>query len=200
MKFLLIDDHELFQLGFKALCQTLVKETQIICCETSKQAKKIINKNNDFDLIFIDLDLPDDSGLSLLDFCQTNNIKSKQVILSANSDPTVIQTAFSMGAKGYISKMSDSDTTIKAIELILSGEMYVPKEIISMIAISSPTLTPKQLQILNYLANGDNNKDIADKVHLSLGTVRNYVSKILEVLGAESRSQAIVIAKNKGLV
>jgi len=209
MKFLLVDDHPLFGLGFSALCEQLEPAASLTMADSFEVGQSFLSEQVVFDLVFIDLNLPDGNGLELLKLFRTQAPQMPCVMMSAHCDPEVVSTALAQGASGFISKSDPSVVTLKAIELVLSGGIYIPKEAMpnrvekGRAGVSETTaniLTPKQQQILACLAKGNSNKQIAQAVCLSEGTVRNYLSAIFEILEVKNRAEAVSVARSKGLL
>jgi len=189
MKVLLCDDHELFREGLKQLIQLHHKHADII--EASSMAE--IERQSElhiYSLVLLDLNMPGLNGVATLSkVCQL--FKAPVLVISADNRAETIQLASKQGIAGYLSKDTDSQTILLAIEKILAGEKYFPQQIIdSGDIIGNINLNPRQLEILHRLIDGKSNQEIADTLNLSEGTVRQYVSVIFKFLGVSNRTQA----------
>jgi DNA-binding NarL/FixJ family response regulator len=132
------------------------------------------------------------------------------VIVSANRDPAVMRACIDLGAAGYIPKSLDLETMRAAVRAVLEGERWIPPELdmaapadqgASLALRRLSSLTPQQVRVLMMLSEGLLNKQIAYELSVSEATVKAHVSAILQKLGVESRTQAVIAASNieKGL-
>lgn len=143
------------------------------------------------DLILLDLNMPGMSGAASIIKIRKTCPDTPLLIVSANQDGKIVETCMQAGASGYITKASHGSEIIKAVTAVLSGKSYRPEK--SMISLSQPggyTLTEKQMVLLGHIADGSSNRDIAGQMHLSEGTVKQYVSQLLRVLEVDNRTQA----------
>ena len=125
------------------------------------------------------------------------------VVLSATENAVTIRQAINRGAKGYIPKSSGKDIILNALRLVLSGGVYLPAKILlTEVSITSNpgSLTPRQVDVLQLLAQGKSNKEVADKLKLTENTVRTHVAAILKRLGVKNRTEAGVAAVAQGLL
>jgi DNA-binding NarL/FixJ family response regulator len=129
------------------------------------------------------------------------------VIVSATEDPVVIRRAIDFGASGFIPKSLDIDGIGNAIRLVLAGEVWVPPEVdldqtedkeIADLVRRLARLTPQQMRVLMMLSEGLLNKQIAYALSVSEATVKAHVSAILQKLGVDSRTQAVIAASKIG--
>jgi DNA-binding NarL/FixJ family response regulator len=206
IKILQADDHPLFREGIRhLLIKQLAPEVMTLEASTIQTTLEIIKQHHDIDLILLDLTMPgmeDFAGFYSIEQC---NPTIPIVILSASEEPTDIQKALSAGAVGYIPKSSTSDIMINALKLVLNGGMYYPDfpypletQWIGKLADEAQwvdKLTPRQRQVLELMAEGYSNQQIAEKLFLSENTVKHHVSAILNVLEVKSRTQAVIKMK-----
>ncbi|MBT4837307.1 MAG: response regulator [Methylococcales bacterium] len=203
MEVLLIDDHALFRLGV----QELLERRGIQVTVTGNSLEEIaITESKIFDVILLDLRMPENDGLSLLKIFRQKNIKSPVTILTTSRQDDDIVNALKNGAQGYLLKDMEPDDLINALEKIVRGETVVAQELTSILAkaVQGETqgekpkqfslLTPRELEITCLLASGQSNKVIAKGLGISDGTVKLHVKAILRKLDVNSRVEAAVLA------
>jgi DNA-binding NarL/FixJ family response regulator len=156
------------------------------------------------DLILLDLNLPDMTGLEALLTIQQITPSVRVLIVSASGDPDIVAAAFENGACGYILKDSSEEEFTKAIEAVLSGRFWCSPQIAGILLTQRTQghpllhLTQRERTVLFALARGLSNAEIAQSLHLSKFTVQNYVSIIYQKLGVSDRWKAADIAKRLG--
>lgn len=206
MKFLLADDHALFREGMKHILIKMEPDAEIVEASTSGEAITIALKNPDINLILLDLHMPDSNGMNALKEISSKLSTAVVVILTASERVSDMKMAMQEGAVGYIAKSMAPEIMIKALQLVLSGGIYVPPELISK---SSSTVLPghrvnrlslRHKEIVQLLADGQSNKQIAYLLGVTEATVKTHVSAILKVLNVNNRTQAAMVAKKLKLV
>ncbi len=205
---LLIEDHPLYRNALTPVIRQLAQTVNISEAACITDAFTIIERQPRFDLVLLDLTLPDAMGLkALLPVCQLLP-DVPVVIISANENRNLMVHAFNAGAKGYIPKSADSSVIKSALMLVLSGEVYIPS--IALDSLSSglslleeeagTSLTGRQEEVLQSLAQGYSNKQIGNILNIAETTVRVHVSDIIHLLHAHNRTDAVVKAQQLGLV
>ena len=209
MKILVVDDHALVREG---LCQVLqgldaLQVTEVLQAATCTRALEIAHFNPDLDLVLLDYLLPDMNGLAGLEIFGQRHPELPVAILSGSANPSVMQQAMSLGAAGFITKSSLSDTLLSALRQILAGEIYYPADFrplsqagngFSGKSTKAPILSPRQQDVLLLLINGLTNRQICEKLSLGSETVKFHVSNILRIFGVSTRTQAALEAKRWG--
>jgi DNA-binding NarL/FixJ family response regulator len=157
------------------------------------------------DLALVDLSMPGQHAWQdeLPALCQQYPA-TKFCVLSATTTPDVIQAAFQLGIKGYITKLSDIDDMQTALTQVMAGKMYFPPQLWAMPASlpingSSP-LTRRQQGIVSLLARGNSNKQIGSTLGISENTVKRHVYNLFQVLNVSNRVEAIETSRRKGLI
>jgi len=157
--------------------------------------------------VLLDLSMPGASGLSGLISLRGIHATVPVVIISAHDDPETIRRALELGASGFISKSASMDEIREAVETVLSGEITAPGDIdlgverdpeISDLIKRLQSLTPQQTRVLGMLAEGLLNKQIAYELGVSEATIKAHVSAILQKLGVDSRTQAVILLSKIG--
>jgi DNA-binding NarL/FixJ family response regulator len=200
-KILLVDDHDLVRFGTSMLLESLDEiRCDVTPCRSLEEARAACREQGMYDLVLLDLNLPDAKGLqglrTLLDECP--NIPF--AMLTGTQDEFVIRQAQAMGAVGYLLKSWTPDRLKQALISLLVVRTGAPSTTISerfpKLAGSShydrvAELGNRHLEIMELILEGCSNQEISKATNLSLGTVKNYVSAILLALDVESRSHLI---------
>ena len=186
MRLLLADDHGLFRDSMAVWLKQLDENLIIDFADSLNSVKNNLQQNN-YDLVMMDLGMPGMQGaVSIKQICsQLGN--TPVLVVSADENPLAIRSCIDAGASGYVTKSSPGDTILLAARQVLSGARYLPINIDSADTID---ISDKQKQILAHLAEGLSNKEIAEKMCLSEGTIKQYVTTLLRRLGVDNRMQA----------
>ncbi|WP_429096925.1 response regulator [Aminobacter sp. BE322] len=206
-KFVIADDHPLFRGALKQAIAGLADVSSVLEAGDFESVKAIVAANDDLDIVLLDLSMPGASGLSGLISLRGVHATVPVVIVSATDDPETIRRALELGASGFISKSASMDEIREAIETVLSGEIIAPSDIdlgverdpeISDLIKRLQSLTPQQTRVLGMLAEGLLNKQIAYELGVSEATIKAHVSAILQKLGVDSRTQAVILLSKIG--
>ncbi|GAA0583336.1 response regulator transcription factor [Caenispirillum bisanense] len=214
-RFLIADDHPLYR---EALVHVLGRAFDDACCqEVASLADALAAVDaaeaDPFDVILLDLFLPGAEGFSGLAAMRTRAPDVPVVIVSASERGEAVRQAMTLGAAGYLPKSSTAAITEQAIRLVLSGGCYLPRQAMledlaapSSAAVvgcggsavdaaaASASLTRRQAMVLEKLAEGLSNKEIARALDITEITVKAHISAILRKFGVTTRAQAIVAA------
>lgn len=200
-RIIIVDDHPLFR---AALRQTLAGGDPSIQVEEAGDLAGLnaaLEADRDCDLVLLDLNMPGVRGFSGLLLLRAQYPDVPVVIISAVEDGAVIRRAFELGASGYLHKSVAPPEIRRAIETVLSGEVFVPEGIDiasdddhTALMRRLSTLTPQQVRVLMMLSDGLMNKQIAYELSISEATVKAHVSAILQKLDVDSRTQAVIAA------
>ncbi len=191
MRLLLADDHGLFRDSMAVWLKQLDENLIVNFADSLDTVKKNLTQAS-YDLLMMDLAMPGMQGaISIKQICsQFTNLPL--LIVSADESPLAIRSCIDAGASGYVTKSSPGDTILLAVKQVLSGAQYLP---LNLHKLNTPDLSDKQKQILAYLTKGLSNKEIADRMCLSEGTIKQYVTKLLRLLGVDNRMQAGIKAR-----
>lgn len=199
--FVIADDHPLFRGALKEALAGLGGVAAIHEAGDFDSAKALLLANEDVDLVLLDLSMPGASGLSGLISLRGIHPTVPMVVVSAHDDPVTIRRALDLGASGFISKSASMDEIRGAVRAVLAGDIAAPLGMdlgverdpeISDLIRRLQTLTPQQTRVLGMLAEGLLNKQIAYELGVSEATVKAHVSAILQKLGVDSRTQAVI--------
>lgn len=148
------------------------------------------------DICIMDIEMPGKSGLEAAE--ELKGSECKVIILTTFARTGYFQRALKAGVRGYLLKDSPSEELATSIRNVMSGRrMYAPELMDDIYAEENP-LTERELEVLELVADGRNTKEIADELRIKTGTVRNYISTILDKLGVTNRIEAITHFKEKG--
>jgi DNA-binding NarL/FixJ family response regulator len=210
MKVVICDDQAIVRDGLEMLLK-LEPDIQVVgTAEDGATAVEMVMKATP-ELVLMDLKMPILNGIEATRQIKNKNPEVKILVLTTYDDDEWVFDAIKAGASGYLLKDTPRDELIKAIKGTVGGKTYVDPAVagkvlgqVSNRQTQSPTLitsklTEREVDILRLLARGFSNTDIAEKLFLSEGTVRNHVSAILAKLGVSDRTQAAVIAIQHGL-
>ncbi|HEB54877.1 MAG TPA: response regulator transcription factor [Gammaproteobacteria bacterium] len=204
---LLIDDHPLYRDALRPVIHQLARRVNIFEASCITDAFRLIDEQPELDLVLLDLILPDGGGLkSLLSVSQLLS-NTPIVVISACDNHNLVIQLLNAGARGYIPKSAGSEVIKNALLLVLSGETYIPSVALGSLSgantleIDAETvLTQRQDEVLQLLARGYSNKQIARVLNIAETTVRAHVSDILHHLHAHNRTDAVVKAQKLGLL
>lgn len=201
--FVIADDHPLFRGALKAALTGVGDVAVIHEAGDFDSVKALVTANEDIDLLLLDLSMPGASGLSGLISLRGIHPSVPMVVVSAHDDPVTIRRALELGASGFISKSASMEDIREAVKAVLAGDIAVPAGIdlgierdqeISDLIKRLQTLTPQQTRVLGMLGEGLLNKQIAYELGVSEATIKAHVSAILQKLGVDSRTQAVIAA------
>lgn len=211
---LIIDDHPLFREGLKTIVRSEPQFKIIGEAGDAQQGYKLARSLNP-DLIIVDISLPDQSGLKLTRELRALSAEVKILIVSMYSKIDYITEAFQAGALGYVVKESAADRLINGLWAIAQGEYYldstISHEVVSKLMelparearISDADyslLTPREQEIMRFLAEGHSAKEIAEKLFISPKTVENHRANIMGKLGLHSTLELVRYAARLGLI
>ena len=162
---------------------------------------KALAADEPVDLVLLDLAMPGVSGFSGLLYLRSQHPEIPVVVVSASEDRAVMRRCVEVGAAGFIPKSTDMGEMRRAIRMVLDGEIWTPADLDTVMPADAvvadmmrrlSSLTPQQLRVLMMLTQGLLNKQIAFELKVSEATVKAHVSAILQKLGVDSRTQAVI--------
>jgi DNA-binding NarL/FixJ family response regulator len=202
-RFVIADDHPLFRGALRGAVASLFSGAEVAEAGTFDEASKILDQGAEVDLVLLDLAMPGVRGFSGLMYMRAQYPGVPVVVISASDDPATIRRCMDFGASGFIPKTLGVDGMRNAIAAVLKGGIWTPPDVdltassdseTSAMLARLVTLTPQQVRVLMMLSEGLLNKQIAYELGVSEATVKAHVSAILQKLGVESRTQAVIAA------
>jgi len=200
---LIADDHPLFRGALREAVTGVFGTAEIAEAGTFEEVSEVLERGGDVDLILLDLSMPGVRGYSGLLFLRSERPGVPVMVVSGNEDPTVMRHCIEFGASAYVPKSLDIETMRAAIRKVLEGGQWTPPDLdlnapadreASALVRRLSSLTPQQVRVLMMLSQGLLNKQIAYELSVSEATVKAHVSAILQKLGVESRTQAVILA------
>ncbi len=203
-RIIIADDHPLVRGALHQAVAGAVEDCAIVECSDIDSLTKELDENDEVDLVLLDLAMPGVRGFSGLMYLRAQHPGVPVVVVSGNEDRGVMRRCIDFGASGFIPKTTDLEAMRSAIRKVLAGGAWTPPDV----DLSSPadkdtadivrrmaSLTPQQVRVLMMLSEGLLNKQSAYELTVSEATVKAHVSAILQKLGVESRTQAVITAK-----
>jgi DNA-binding NarL/FixJ family response regulator len=210
MKILVVDDHVLIREALQGVFKELRPDTTVLEAANCSQAMRLAQEHTDLEVILLDLNLPDGDGFNVLAELRELYPAVSIVVLSATNDRDKVMRALDLGAVGFIPKSTRRAVMLSGLQLVLSGGIYIPPEILRREEVtSSPApkqfgtggsrasprelgLTERQGEVLGLIMQGKSNKAICRVLHLSESTVKNHVAAILKALKVANRTEAVM--------
>lgn len=202
-RFVIADDHPLFRGALREAVVGLLEQVEITEAGTFDELVELLERGGEVDLVLLDLAMPGARGFSGLMYMRAQYPGVPVIVVSANDDPAAIRRCMEFGSSGFIPKTLGVEAMRAAISRILNGGVWTPPDIdlaagsdaeAAELMARMATLTPQQVRVLMMLSEGLLNKQIAYQLGVSEATVKAHVSAILQKLGVESRTQAVIAA------
>ncbi len=200
MKIAIADDHALVREGLAAVLMQIESVTEVVEAGTFDELENVLSTKQDIDLILLDLNMPGMNDVHSLNELQDGYPTSAIAILSATETSTVAKRFLDSGAAGYIPKSANNNILLGAIQIILSGGVYVPSFALNTDDSHSQSLTERQFDVLALMVEGLSNKGIARRLDLTESTVKTHLSAILKFFGVDNRMKAIREAIRQGII
>lgn len=208
MKILIADDHALFRDGLGLYLEKLEPEAVILQASSYSQMFKLLHSDHKINFVFFDFEMSDTPWQEAFDELKKTAPNVSFAIVSSSEDTRTIKSVLSSGAKGYLPKRLDTKVLNNALRLILDGGTYVPPNLIenhsAEIANNKNSgiknLTYRQSQVLDLIAQGKSNKQIAFDMGVSESTVKLHINALLRSLHVSNRTQAVITAQKLGII
>ena len=205
---LVVEDHALVREGLVQTLRQLGDDFFVDQAENCAGASALLASGTAFDLVLLDLGLPGLDGLSYLKTLRKHYRKTAVLVLSAYDDAHTVDKAMRAGAAGFVPKTWSSERLLQALRTVLAGGVFTPDIAafpavalpISPVAASEPSefgLSARQAEVLGLMARGKSNREIAELLGLSEGTVKIHLRAIFKALGVSSRTQAMVVVNRQ---
>ena len=215
IRVLLVDDHDSFRQPLGFMLEREPDLAVVAQANSLTEAREVLgNADLAIDVVMVDLELPDGSGVDFIGELYEARPRAQALVLSAYSDRALLARAIEAGAAGLIHKSSRLDEIIAAVRRLHAGEQLLSqREVIEAVRLVSrqrqeereaeltiSKLTPREQEVLQVLAEGLSDKEIAERLYVGIGTVRSHITSILTKLGVQSRLQALVFAVHHDIV
>lgn len=196
-----VDDHPLLREGIAAIVRSHPDMELVGEASTGGEA---IERFREFqpDVTLMDLRLPDMNGLDAMIAIRSDFPEARLIILTTFEGDVEMQRALAAGARGYLLKNMPPRDLAEAIRHVHAGNKRIPPQVAAKLAehLGEEPLTPRELDVLQHLAGGNRNRDIARQLFISEETVKVHIKHIMEKLAASDRTQAVAIALRRGII
>jgi len=208
LKVLIIDDHTLFRKGLKEI---LLDTSYIEDCKEAKNGQEALDiiSREKFDIVFLDIAMPDINGIETLKKIKTLYPEIKVLMLSMYPEEQYAMRSLKLGASGYITKSADPEELLRAVEKIVKGGKYIPQsfseKLLHYLDKSNDIplhekLSEREFQVLLMIARGRTLREISKDLSISIKTVSTYRARILEKLELQNNAEIINYAITHGLI
>ena len=217
IRVMLVDDHASFRQPLAIMLEREPDLKVVAQAGSLAETRKLLEEEAELgvvDVAMVDLELPDGSGVDFISELHEIRPQTLALVLSAYSDRVLLARAIEAGASGVMHKSSPLEDIVEAVRRLFRGEQLLSQqEVIEAVRLVSRQrreereaehtigrLTPREREVLQALAEGFSDKEIAERLYVGIGTVRTHITSILRKLGVRSRLQALAFAMRHGLI
>ena len=197
MRLLVAEDQSMLR---DALCQLLLLQEdveEVLQAGDGQESIRLL-ETHPVDIAILDIEMPIKTGLEVLEWAKSQQPQLKVVIVTTFKRPGYFERALKAGVDAYVLKERSIAELMQTLHTVLEGRKEYSPELMEVMMTHPNPLTEQEVAVLHGVAQGLSNQEIADKLYLSNGTIRNYMSTILTKLDAENRTEAAKIAQEKG--
>jgi DNA-binding NarL/FixJ family response regulator len=196
-----VDDHPLLREGIAAIINNQADMLMVAQASSGRDAVQQFRAVRP-DVTLMDVRLPDISGIDAMIAIRVEFPDARIVMLTTFEGDVEIQRALAAGARGYVLKNMPPKELVEVVRQVHAGRKRIPHEIAAHLAehVSDESLTPREIDVLQHVAGGNRNRDIAERLFISEETVKVHIKHIMEKLGASDRTQAVAIAVRRGII
>jgi DNA-binding NarL/FixJ family response regulator len=201
IRILVADDHALIRMGLISLVNTEPDITVVAEAADGQQAVELFAKHNP-DLVLMDLRMPVKNGIEATIEIRKKSPNARVLMLTTFDGDEDIHQALQAGAQGYVLKGSTGENLIPALRSLAAGHRWIPPEVAKRLAArrSFEELTPREVEVLQQLAKGLANKEIADVLNISENTTKGHLKNIIGKLRVADRTEAVTAAIQRGII
>lgn len=204
---LIIDDHPTVRLGLQAILNRF-EDIEVSQTAESGEAGLQLYRVRQPDVVLVDLYMPDMDGIETISALKRDFPDSRLIMLTQSEDDEIIVQAVQAGAMGYLVKTAEVSLIAEAIRAAAAGKRFLSPQAVEAIiraktapaALPDSELTERELDVLTLMVKGLKNPQIASTMHISVSTVKFHIGVIFKKLGTQTRTEAVVLALDRGLV
>ncbi len=207
---LIADDHAIVRAGLRALIHAETGMELVGEAAGGYEAIELVEKNQP-DVLVLDLSMPDLDGISVTRILKQKYSELRILILTLHEDKALLKEAIKAGAAGYILKRAAESELVSAIQTVLRGELYVDPSMVRTLLgeprraapkppASVEALTPREIEILKLIVEGNTNRQIGEQLKISFRTVEGHRANIADKLGLHSRVELVRYARDHGML
>lgn len=198
MKLLVAEDQSMLR---DALCQLLLLEDEVEQVYAAKDGREAIEllQQKEVDVAILDIEMPYITGLDVLEWIREHQ-EVRVIIVTTFRRTGYFKRALAAEVDAYVLKERSISDLMATIRKVLQGQKEYSPELIEEMTHSTNPLSPREIQVLKGIACGLSNQEIAQELYLSNGTVRNYVTSLMTKLGANNRTDALIIAQQENWI
>ena len=196
-----VDDHPLLREGISAIIDNQPDMSLVAEAAAGSEAIQKFREHQP-DVTLMDLRLPDMSGIDVLIAIRADFPEARIIMLTTFEGDVEIQRSLEAGARGYLLKSMPPKELVEGIRQVHAGKKRIPPQLAAQLAehLGDETLSPREIEVLQHIAGGNRNRDIADRLFITEETVKVHVKHIMDKLGAADRTQAVAIAVRRGII
>jgi two-component system, NarL family, response regulator len=202
IRVLVVDDHAIVRVGVRTLVNA-EPDMEVVAEAADAPATLAAYRTHRPDVVLLDLRLPDTSGAALIARLRVLDPGARIIVLTSYDASEDVYQAVRAGAQAYLLKGTFPDGILEAaIRRVHAGEQVIPADVAARLAqrVGEPSLTPREIAVLELVAKGLSNKEIGGVLHTSAGTVKTHLKRIFLKLGVGDRTEAALLAVQRGLV
>ncbi|MFV9673389.1 MAG: response regulator [Acidimicrobiia bacterium] len=206
MRVVVADDHRVVREGIRYMLSDASGVDVVGEAETGEELLALV-ASEPVDVVLLDVRMPGMSGFDVLERLAEDAPQVRVLMLSMHDQPAYVRRAIELGAAGYVLKNAGRDELLTALQVAADGGTYLPAELMEPLvaamtgrARSSGKLSPREHQVLQLVANGYENKQIATELELSEATVKTYLRGVFERLDVSSRAEAVAVGLRLGMI
>jgi DNA-binding NarL/FixJ family response regulator len=206
MRIIIVDDHKVVRDGIRFMLSD-VTDIEVVAEADAASAMFDLLAELPVDVVLLDIQMPETTGLVALEQLSADFPQVRVLMLSMHDQSGYVRRALELGAAGYLPKSSSRDELVDAIQAAVEGQTYIHRELVEpLISDLRPgakpvgRLSPREHQVLQMIANGSENKQVARELGISEATVKTYVRGIFERLDVNSRAEAVAVGLRLGVI
>ena len=206
MKILIVDDHKVVRDGIRFMLSE-VPDIEIVAEAESASMMFELLADVPIDVVLLDIQMPGMTGLAALEQLAADYPQVQALMLSMHDQPGYVRRSIELGAAGYLPKSASRDELVAAIEAAAEGDTYIHRDLVEPLisdlrpgAKAPGRLSPREHQVLQMIADGSENKQVARELEISEATVKTYVRGIFERLDVNSRAEAVAVGLRLGYI